>query len=130
MGLQACAGLPDAMRQIGRDDWLLSYQFASSSTPAVSVKVLMDLDLEVGNKGGCNLTVRAREPGYVASIHYSGDEFNTSGPQAACAPLVRERTKHADHMRLPDGYSLARGRTADLQARPGRLVGLARRALG
>jgi hypothetical protein len=108
MDLQACAGIPDKKVQIGPADWLLEYRFASSATPAFEVKVLTDLDLQIGNKGGCNLTVRAREPGYVVSVHYAGDEFSTSGPQSACAPLVRECTDHADHTKLPPGYTLAR----------------------
>lgn len=106
MDLQACAGIPADVRRVGPADWLLEYRFTSSATPAFDLKVLTDLDLQIGNKGGCNLTVRAREPGYVVSVHYSGDEASTSGPQSACAPLVRECTTHADRTTLPAGYTL------------------------
>jgi hypothetical protein len=116
--LQACAGVPAKKpTQISPTTWLLTYSFASSATPAFSVKVLTDLDLEIGNKGGCSLTVRAAEPGYVQAVHFTNDEFSTSGPQAACAPLIRECVEHSDHSTLPAGYTLARWLKAQDDAR-------------
>ncbi|MGI4851668.1 MAG: hypothetical protein ACRYGR_06975 [Janthinobacterium lividum] len=105
--LEACAGVPTTPPvQITATDYLIPYHFQSSAAPAFSLKVLTDLDLEIGNKGGCNMTVRAREPGYVVSVHYAGSEVSTSGPEAACAPLVEECVSHADHTTLPTDYSL------------------------
>ena len=106
--LEACAGSPVQVKQITPTDWLLAYRVQSSAAPAFSVKVLTDLDLEIGDKGGCNLTIRAREPGYVVAAHYAGTEFSTEGTNAACGPLVAECTSRADHTRLPAGYTLQR----------------------
>ena len=105
--LLSCTAKPDAITQISDVDWLLYYHTGPSSAPAFSVKTLFG-DLAIGSKGGCDLTVRVREPGYVIAVHYSGTEISTSGENAACAPLVRECSRFADRTRLPAGYSLAR----------------------
>jgi hypothetical protein len=111
--LQACAGVPSQVVGLDDHELLLDYSITSNE-PQFSLKLLDDISMSLGPRGGCHFLARI-DRGRVAAVHYSGTVGSLDGPNAACAPLVNECLFRADRTAIPAGYDpmlLARGAAA------------------
>jgi hypothetical protein len=113
--VQACAGIPARIAWLDPQEQLFTYDYSATGA-AISLKFLDDLSLSLGGGGGCHLVLRI-SGSRVAEVHYTGTTGALSGPDAACAPLVRECLRQPRRSPLPAGYD-ARVLAARPSARP------------
>jgi hypothetical protein len=86
--LESCIGTPDHKDKFGATE-ILTYNGASTSTGGVSLNLPILGTLNVAGGGYCHMTVRV-DDGRATQIRYSGETDATFGPDAYCAPIVRE----------------------------------------
>lgn len=102
--LLACAGVPTKVVKLTDRELLVQYDYNPPSGALFSLKVLTYLDLNIGEKGACQAHFRILRDGTVSGVSYAGTSFSFNGPQADCAPLIRECVNHPDQTQLPANY--------------------------
>ena len=102
--LLACAGVPDRVQALSRDELLLQYDYKPAAGSLFSLTLPLVGSLAVGAHGACEAHFRVLRDGTVSGVSYSGTSFSFSGPSADCVPLVRECVEHPDRTGLPAGY--------------------------
>jgi len=106
--LLACAGVPDKRMQIDAVEWVLVYDQSSAVQPSMTASIsalaaLVKPALTMGAAGTCRVMVRINGD-HVRSVHYAGPSGTLEGPNAACAPLVRDCLKYPDQTVLLVGF--------------------------
>lgn len=106
--LIACAGVPDHRMRVDRLEWVLVYDQSSAVQPSLTASVsalasLVKPAVTMGAAGTCRAIVRIYG-NRVRSVHYAGPSGTFEGPNAACAPLVRDCLSHPDRTVLPADY--------------------------
>lgn len=86
--LESCIGTPDHKDKFGATE-ILTYNGASTSTGGVSLNLPILGTLNLAGGGYCHMTVRV-DDGRATAVRYSGETDATFGPDAYCAPIVRE----------------------------------------
>ena len=105
--LQACAGIPTRVAWLDAHEVLFDYEQAAQAAP-VSLKLLDDISLSLGGGGACHAVMRIAGS-RVVEVHYPGAGGSLGGPDAACAPLVRECLRHPVRRAAPpEGYDAMR----------------------
>lgn len=100
--VQACAGIPARIAWLDQQEVLFTYDYNATGA-AISLKFLDDLSLSLGGGGACHLVLRIAGS-RVAEVHYTGTGGGMTGPDAACAPLVRECLRDPRRSAPPSGY--------------------------
>ncbi len=96
--IDACAGTPDHLEQLGPRQEFRTYSHDASSSGGFSLTLPVIGGVSLNGGGYCRATFRMVD-GHVTELRYAGDKDGTFTSDSTCAPLIKACVKQIDDIR-------------------------------